>query len=168
VKKIGEYYLYLYEDVKMKGEEFSNLIESKSKGNKVEIEENKLGKIAMLTNMLMAGDQIYELYKQREEIEQAYDGMKNELENDKTYLQDDNTLRGYFFITFVSLYLYFRVMNKINKADLTRDLSVNELLFELSKIYLQEYSDGKTAYSEIPKKVERLITKIGLDILPKN
>ncbi len=65
VKKIGEYYLYLYEDVKMKGEEFSNLIESKSKGNKVEIEENKLGKIAMLTNMLMAGDQIYELYKQR-------------------------------------------------------------------------------------------------------
>ncbi|MEM4058797.1 MAG: IS1634 family transposase, partial [Thermoplasmata archaeon] len=73
----------------------------------------------------------------------------------------------YFFITFVSLYLYFRIMNIIKKAGLTKDLSVNELLIELSKVYLVENTDGKVAYSEIPKKVENLISKIGIDILPK-
>jgi len=56
--------------------------------------------------MLMEGDKIYNLYKQREDIEQVFDGMKNELENDKTYLQDDDSFMGYFFIIFVSLYLY--------------------------------------------------------------
>ncbi|MEM3455340.1 MAG: hypothetical protein QXT72_02130 [Candidatus Micrarchaeia archaeon] len=102
MKRTGKYYLYLYEDVKMKGKEHSNLIENRTKGRRVKIDKSRLGKIAILSNLLMAGDKIYDLYKQREEIEQAFDVMKNELENDKTYLQDD-ALRGYFFITFVSL-----------------------------------------------------------------
>ncbi|MGC8662777.1 MAG: transposase, partial [Thermoplasmata archaeon] len=167
IKRIGSYYLYLYEDVKMKGEEYSNLIEARVKGNKVKIDESRLGKISIISNMLMDGNKIYDLYKQREDIEQAFDGMKNELENDKTYLQDDDSLRGYFFITFVSLYLYFRVMNIIKKAELTKELSVNELLLELSRVYLQEYTDGKKAYTEIPKKVEKIISKLKIDILPK-
>jgi transposase len=167
VKKIGSYYLYLYEDVKMKGEEYSNLIEARVKGNKVKIEESRLGKIPIISNLLMDGDKIYDLYKERADIEQAFDAMKNELENDKTYLQDDDSLRGYFFITFVSLYLYFRVMNIIKKAELTKELSVNELLLELSRIYIQEYTDGKRAYTEIPKKVENIISKLNIEILPK-
>ncbi|MEM3787044.1 MAG: hypothetical protein QXZ59_06640, partial [Nitrososphaeria archaeon] len=72
-----------------------------------------------------------------------------------------------FFITSISRYLYFRIMNIIKKAGLTKDLSVNELLIELSKVYLVENTDGKVSYSEIPKKVENLISKIGIDILPK-
>jgi transposase len=116
VKKIGSYYLYLYEDVKMKGEEYSNLIEARVKGNKVKIEESRLGKIPIISNLLMDGDKIYDLYKQRADVEQAFDAMKNDIENDKTYLQDDDSLRRYFFITFVSLYLYFRVMNIIKKG----------------------------------------------------
>ncbi|MEM3265276.1 MAG: hypothetical protein QXH07_04905 [Thermoplasmata archaeon] len=50
-------------------------------------------------------------------------------------------------------------MNIIKKAGLTKDLSVNELLIELSKVYLVENMDGKVAYSEISKKVENLISK---------
>ncbi|MGC9124314.1 MAG: transposase [Thermoplasmata archaeon] len=167
IKSIGAFYLYLYEDVKMKGEEYSNLIEARVKGNKVKIDERRLGKISIISNMLMDGDKIYDLYRQREDIEQAFDGMKNELENDKTYLQDDDSLRGYFFIIFVSLYLYFRVMNIIKKAGLTEELSVNELLLELSRVYLQEYTDGKKTYTEIPERVENIISKLKVDILPK-
>jgi hypothetical protein len=58
-------------------------------------------------------------------------------------------------------------MNIIKKAGLTKELSVNELLLELSKVYLQEYTDGKKAYTEIPKKVENIISKLKVDILPK-
>jgi hypothetical protein len=31
-----------------------------------------------------------------------------------------------------------------------------------------KYSDGSTKLSEIPKKVEQLVQKLGMDILPKN
>ncbi len=46
--------------------------------------------------------------------------------------------------------------------------SVNELLFELSKVYGVQYPDGKIDFNEIPKKIESLLKKMHMDILPKN
>ncbi|MEM4058682.1 MAG: hypothetical protein QXZ12_08190 [Thermoplasmata archaeon] len=43
-------------------------------------------------------------------------------------------------------------MNIIKKTGLTKDLSVNELLIESSKVYFVENTDRKAAYSEIPKR----------------
>ena len=160
-------YLYLFEDVKLRGEEHSNLIEMAVNGMDVDINENILGKISVLSSMDEDGEKVYLLYKQREEVEQAFDAMKDELENDKSYLSDDYALRGYFFISFVSLYLYYAALNLLRKNGLVGDVSVNELLFELSRVFLVRYSDGSTGLSEIPKKVEQLVQKLGVDILPK-
>ena len=160
-------YLYLFEDVKLGGEEHSNLIEMAVNGMDVDIDENILGKISVLSSMDADGEKIYLLYKQREDVEQAFDAMKDELENDKSYLSDDYALRGYFFISFVSLYLYYAALNLLRKNGLVGDVSVNELLFELSRVFQVRYSDGSTGLSEIPKRVEQLVQKLGVDILPK-
>ena len=50
--------------------------------------------------------------------------MKNELENDKTYLGDD-TVRG-FFILFLSLYLYYRIL-KMWGVDLKADSGIGHI-----------------------------------------
>ncbi len=42
------------------------------------------------------GKEIYLLYKQRENVEVAFDTMKNWLEYDKIYLSDDDAVKGYF------------------------------------------------------------------------
>ena len=110
---------------------------------------------------------LYKSYKQREMVEVAFDAMKNEMENDKTYLSDDDAVRGYFFIAFISLYIYFRVLEEIRKKGLTGKISVKELLFELSKVYLVNYSDGRKMLSEIPERVEKLAQTFELDIFPK-
>ncbi len=73
----------------------------------------------MLTNLTADPDEIYLMYKQREEIEQAFDVMKNELDNDRSYLSDVYTLRGYFLISFISLYLYYSIFNLIRSSGLT-------------------------------------------------
>lgn len=44
---------------------------------------------------------MYEQYKSREEIEQAFDVMKNDLEADKTYLGGEDAVRGLFSCGFV-------------------------------------------------------------------
>ncbi len=80
-------------------------------------------------------ENIFILYKKREEVEQAFDAMKNELENDKSYLQDTMALRGYFFISFLSLYIYFSILQMLKSHDLHPKMSVKEALLELSKIY---------------------------------
>jgi hypothetical protein len=93
--------------------------------------------------------------------------MKNEMENDKSYLSDDDAVRGYFFISFISLYLYFKLLGMLRQHDLVGKVSVQELLFEFSKVYQVYYSDGKKRLSEIPAKVEKLEKTLGLKLFPK-
>lgn len=78
-----------------------------------------------------------------------------------------STLLGYFLISLVSLYLYYAALNTLRRSGLVGDVSVSELLFELSRVFMVRYSDGSSALSETPKKVERLVQKPGIDILPK-
>ena len=74
------------------------------------------------------------MYKQREELEQAFDAMKNELENDKSYLRDDDSIRRYFFVSFLSLYLDYSIFLRIRTADLIDKISVKDALLVLQGI----------------------------------
>jgi len=170
-KRVGRYFLYLFEDVKLRAEEETNFIDLVGKGKRKKgqlcEERKRFGKIALLSDLDEVGEQIYLLYKTREEIEVAFDAMKNEMENDKSYLSDDDAVRGYFFISFISLYLYFRILGMLRQHDLVGKVSVQELLFEFSKVYLVYYSDGRRRLSEIPAKVEKLEKTLGLKLFPK-
>ncbi|MEM3264953.1 MAG: hypothetical protein QXP59_04240 [Saccharolobus sp.] len=94
---------------------------------------------------------IYELYKSREEGKQAFDAMKNELENDKAYLHKTDGIRGYFFISFISLYIYFGILETLKSKGMAHKISVKDVLFELSKIYVIA-NGAKRSVSEIPGK----------------
>lgn len=168
VKKIGKDNLYLYEDVKLKSEEettFLKLLQDKKRTRKeYEAESKKFGKIALLSD-LSNGMEVYFMWKERENIEIAFDALKNELENDKTYLSDDDAVRGYFFISFISLYLYYKILNIIKEKKLTHKISVNEVLLELSRIYEVSF-DNKKKLGPIPERVNKLMENLGIKIKP--
>jgi transposase len=169
-RKMDKCYIYLFEDVKLRAEEettFIQLMEEGKKSKEAYAEESKkFGKIAVLSNLERGGEEIYLLYKDRENIETAFDALKNELENDKTYLDDEDAVRGYFFISFVSLYLYYKILKRLKEKGLGGKVSVAEVLLELSKVY--EINMGvKKKLSEIPEKVEKLANLLELDIFPK-
>ena len=50
---------------------------------------------------------IYDLYKSKEEMEVAFDAMKNDPENGKAYSHTTDGLMEYFFFSFILLYMYF-------------------------------------------------------------
>ncbi|MDH5415451.1 MAG: transposase [Flavobacteriaceae bacterium] len=170
-KKRGKYLLYLFEDVKLKAEEETTFIQLMANGKRkkgaYQMESKKFGKIAILSNLDMVGEEIYLMYKDRVDIEVAFDALKNELENDKTCLNDEDAIRGYFFISFISLYLYYRILNLLRKNNLVSKVSVNEVLLEFSKVY-EIHIGKKKKLSEIPDKVVKLAKSLGLDIFPKN
>jgi hypothetical protein len=166
--KYSNYSLYIYEDARLRGEEISNSIVARAVNPEIKVHEERLGKISLISNIGKAPDEIYLIYKEREDIEQCFDAMKNGMENDKTYLGDNDAIRGYFFVSFIALYIHYRLLEILRINDLIGKYSVNELLFELSKVYAVEYSDNKIEFNEIPKRVESLLKKINMDILPKN
>jgi len=167
VKKIGRNHLYLCEDVKLRAEEdtqFLKLMKENKKSKKEYLNESKkFGRIALLSNLKMDGEKIYLMWKDRENIEVAFDALKNELENDKTYLGDEDAVRGYFFISFISLYLYYKILNLIKERELTNKISVNEVLLELSKVYEICY-DNKMKLGPIPERVNRLTKNLGITL----
>ena len=162
--------IYMFQDQMLMAEESSTFIrmiaEKRRTQKEFQSEYTKFGKISILSNVNDDPETIYNLYKQREEIEQAFDAMKNELENDKSYLSDDDSLRGYFFVSFLSLYLYYSIFVLIRAADLTNKLSVKDVLLKFSKVY-KIVGGKKETLSEIPSGVEKIDELLVTNIFPK-
>ena len=160
----------MYQDQSLMAEESSTYIKLISEGKRKQSQfweaSKRLGKISILSNIRDEPVSIYMTYKQREEIEQAFYATKNEMENDKTYLRSDESVRGYFFISFLSLYLYYSILVLIRDADLTGKFSVKDGLLRYSRVYMID--DGRREImSEVPASVEKLDKMLGTNLFPK-
>lgn len=128
-----------------------------------EAHRDQLGTLALVTNTQLSPEEAYNLYKQRVEIELAFDAFKNTIESDKTYLQSRESVAGYFFISFLALYLYARILNHLRMKKLVDHVSVEDVLTQLGKVYRVQV-EGRDVQSEVPKKVRTLIEKLDLPI----
>ena len=169
-KQIEGKFLYMYEDAMMRAEEETNLIKKIQGGTKtqkdLEDERPILGKFSILSNMDDDPESIYGMYKMREEVEQAFDAMKNELENDKAYLHTTDGIRGYFFLSFISLYIYFRILEMLKAKNMSPKVSVKESILELSKIYAMVHG-ARVSLAEIPEKSQNMAGLFELKLSPK-
>ena len=154
-------YLYFFEDPQIKADEEIGLLKKVEKNelSMSEYEESRktAGVISIITDLDRDGMEIYDQYKGREDVELAFDTMKNHLDSDKTYLQSMETVRGYFLITFLSLRIYFKVLRRLREKKLTHKISVEEVFLELSKVFMLIETGGKEYYSRIPKRARKMI-----------
>ena len=79
-----------------------------------EEKKERAGIIGLVTDLDRDGPKIYDLYKGCQDVEVAFDAMKNHLDADKTYLQDNDAVRGYYFVTFLALRIYFRILKRLH------------------------------------------------------
>jgi len=121
-----------------------------------EDKRRRAGVICILSDMEKGGEDIFDLYKGREDVELAFDAMKNELESDKTYLRSDEAIRGYFFVTFLALRVYFKILQRLREKGLTTRIAVDEVLFELSKVMKIVERSGREYFAQIPKRAREM------------
>lgn len=154
-------------DKKLKQEEETSFLHAVEKEEKTldeyKQQKNQFGVISIITNTAMTLEEIYRLYKKRVEIEVAFDVWKNNLEGDKTYMRSNESIRGYFFITFLALHLYFQIINHLRERDLLKKYSVEDVLLHLSKIYAVRLG-SKEITSEITEKTKRLLEQLQVPI----
>ena len=164
------FFLYLFEDQDLMLEERKTLYRRLDDGkiDKKELRERmkKAGKILILSNLDVDGTEIYELYKGRETVEKMFDTYKTVLEADKIYLQDDESVFGHVFISFLSLYIHCKLEQILKKGELNRKMTPVDLLFKYGKVYHVDLGD-RGMVTEVPKKVRDLDERLGLDIFPK-
>lgn len=160
-KKTELGYLYLFYDPLLRGEEEKGLLRKVENGGMSleEFEEKKrvAGVIGLVSDLDKDGLDIFDLYKGKQDVELAFDAMKNTLDSDKTYMHTDEAVRGYFFLTFLSLRIYFRVLRRLRERKLTQKISVGEVFYELSKVQRIVEPTGREYYVKIPKRARRIL-----------
>lgn len=123
----------------------------------------RMGTLALLTNRDFTAERAYQLYKQRIEIEVAFDVLVNTLEADKSFMQDREAIQGYMFVLFLAMYAHSALLERLREADLDDQYSVPDVLEQLSKVY-RVIIDGDVIESEVPKQTRDLIDKLGVPI----
>lgn len=169
-RRIEGYFLYLFEDAQLGVEEektlYKRLDEGKIARKELEKGLKRAGRILILSDLDREGEEIFMMYKQRGHVETQFDTYKNVLHADRMYLQDDESVFGHLFTSFLALYGYCMLENALKKAGLLQRFSPADILEEFSKVYV--FTDGtQEVISEIPRKVAELDAKVGLDVFPK-
>jgi transposase len=148
--------IVLYFDQKMRGKEIMDSTCGKD-GGIDDLKERKfrsMGTIALATTIKeeKTPKEIYEIYKERELIEDANDAYKNVMRKNASYLQNTNSYYGWLFINHITLLLYYRVYNKIKEKGMTSKYSVADVIEQTKRITIQEIA--KEHIIEIGTKVE--------------
>ena len=125
----------------------------------------KVGLVLFLTTVDLPEQEVYELYKSRDMVEKHFDTFKNELRADKVYLRSNEALFGHIFTSFLSLYIYSKIMNRLKVAKLLPQLSPHDLLTKFSKVYTYQVGEGREL-SEVPKRVRDLARKLKYSVFP--
>lgn len=123
----------------------------------------KFGTIALKTNLNLSPQEVYCLYKQRTNIEQTFDFLKNLMDQDKSYLQSQAAMKGWAFINHISLLLCYKLYNLLRDKELLSRFSIADLISHLNYIHKIKISDTWQT-SEISKKSLALLTELGITI----
>jgi transposase len=159
-----------YLDKQIAAEEEATFLRDVQKGRAkradYQARKNTFGTLAIVTDTGLRPKELYELYKQRREIEQAFDALKNTLEADKTWMQSRESMQGYYFILFIALHLYSQALLHLHRKDLLEQYSVHDILWNLTKAYVVTV-DGKDILGEVLKTTRDLVAELEIPITEK-
>lgn len=125
--------------------------------------QKTFGTIGVYTNKNKTASEIYVFYKLRGSIEGMIDTMKNVVDADKSYMQNEQTLEGWMFVNYIALHWYYNIYKLLSKHDLNKKYSPADflqMLKEIRKVNIQ----NKWYNAEVIKRTTDLMEKIGLPI----
>lgn len=108
--------------------------------------------------------EIYQAYKQRNEVEIMFDSYKNFLKADTMYMQDRYVLEGWLTANFMAMIAYHKLYGRIREAEKMEKYSPKDII-ELSKSIYRLKINGEWKLSEITKKDLALFKKLKIDYL---
>jgi len=121
--------------------------------------KDTFGTIALLTNLQTTDEDAYQTYKSRMEIEVMFDSMKNILEADHTYMQNEQTLQGWMFVNHITLQWYQHLYIELKTKNLLKKISVNDyiqLLTDVKKIKINNAWYPNEYTNETKKLIQKL------------
>lgn len=140
---------------------------SKSKFNE---RVKKMGTLTIMHNTDLAPQELYLEYKNRGEIEQFFDHLKNTLEASSSNMQREESLNGWMFINHLSMQIIYKLyvilkttpLNK--KQKLNHKYSINDAIEHLKSIKKIRFGLNDSVIAEINKSTKIILEKMKISI----
>jgi transposase len=100
---------------------------------------------------------ILDCYRQKDSIEKMFDVLKNEFDGNRLRVHSNINMEGKLFVKFISLIVYMKISQIMNKNKLFEKYSLKEMLLELKKIKQTIISNHQPIISEVSKKQKEIL-----------
>jgi len=132
------------------------------------IKQIRMGYFSYCSNLDLPAKEIYLDYKERWDIEQCFDYLKNSVSTSASHAHTDDYFRGWAFLNHISLLYYYGLLNALREAKLTDKYSAEDVLKLTKNIYRVNSGDTNGfKVSAIQKKTGSVLDTLGVDLLRK-
>jgi len=159
--------VFLDEDLRCREEkDYLNRIEKKVSNytlEKFHAKRHTFGTVSFVENTGKPASATYADYKTRGQVETMIDTLKNIVDADRTYMQNQFALEGWMFVNMIALKWYYKILNLLKGHELNKKYSPADFLLFLSEVKMVKIND-MWHRTETTKKNLELLQK--LKILP--
>jgi transposase len=168
--KIDNKQMFLFKDEKLQQQEQKDYLDridtlpEEYTMEKFKARLDIFGTIAILSNAPnQNASLVYTTYKSRNSIEVMFDGYKNVIKADKTYMQNEDALEGYLFISHIALQWYYIIYNMLKEHNQTSKYSVMDFTAHLKEIKQVKINDSWHV-EPIIKASQAILKKMNISI----
>ena len=125
--------------------------------------QKSFGTITLMHNTDKTPNELYVDYKSRGQVEGMIDVLKNIVESDKSYMQNEQALEAWMFINYIALHWYYKIIALLKKNKLNNKFSPMDLVEFLKEIRKVKINNN-WYNSEITKKTADLLDTLNIHI----
>ena len=129
-----------------------------------------MGTLAIMHNTELDSNGVYIEYKNRGEIEQFFDHLKNTIDASCSHMQREQSLNGWMFINHLSMTVIYKLYEILKSTPLNKKqmlnhkYSINDTIEHLKSIKKIEFSKNEFVISEQNKATKTLLEKMKISI----
>jgi len=158
--------LFLDEELRYQEEkDFLKRVDNKVANYTIEKYHDKqhtFGTLSIIGNIGKSAHDIYTRYKIRGQVETMIDALKNVVEADHTYMQNQTTLEGWMFVNLIALKWYYILLNLLKEHDLNKEYSPADFLLFLNEVKMVKINDIWQR-AEIIEKTAGIMRKLKME-----
>ena len=128
--------------------------------------DKRRGIFAFVSNTGNDAKQDYLYYKERWDVEQCFDYLKNAIDIGASHKRTNAELAAWSFINHISLLYFYGIVKALRTAELNDEYSPEDILSIGKNIYQVRNYVGASDFrlSEVPEKDIALLSKIGVSL----
>ncbi len=106
-------------------------------------------------------------YKERWDIEQCFDYLKNSVRIGASYRRTNQELEAWSFINHISLLYFYGIVKALREKKLNKNYTAEDIISIGKNIY-RVNTDNSFRVSEISKDDQAVLDALGVDLFRKN